>query len=344
MSESVDEHKGEAVGPAVGERNSAVEPSAAAVQDSFPKAALAASSDGDGRFAARINCVRHRYEDGSKVELCGLEFAVERGQRVAVLGPNGSGKTTLFFHLVGILRPSEGAVSVLGVDPAHDFAKVRQRIGVVLQNVDEQLLAPTVWDDVSFSPRQYGLPRGEVKRLTEQALERIGIGHLRDKVPHYLSGGEKRKVAIAGALVMEPELLILDEPFEGLDPHARQQVLDLLNRLVAERGMTLITSTHDVNLVPEMADDVYVLAQGGHIVLHGTPAEVFAHAEVLQASNIEPPVLARLFEDLTRRTGVHLPMPASLEEAADRLAQIIGTERPGAQRAGQDQWGSPPLR
>lgn len=273
-------------------------------------------------LAARISCVKHRYEDGSRVELCGLDFVVERGKRVTVLGPNGSGKTTLLFHLVGILRPSEGTVSVMGVDPAHDFAKVRRQIGVVLQNVDEQLLAPTVWDDVSFSPRQYGLPKDEVARRTERALELLGIGDLRDKVPHYLSGGEKRKVAIAGALAMEPELLILDEPFEGLDPHARRQVLDLLNRLVTERGMTLITSTHDVNIVPEMADEVYVLAHGGHIVLHGAPIEVFLHADLLRASNIEPPVLAQLFERLARWTGRSLPMPATIDEATERLAEL----------------------
>jgi cobalt/nickel transport system ATP-binding protein len=272
--------------------------------------------------AASISCVKHRYEDGSKVELCGLDFVVGRGRRVVLLGPNGSGKTTLLFHLVGILRPSEGSVSVMGIDPAHDFARVRRRIGVVLQNVDEQLLAPTVWDDVSFSPRQYGLSKEEVRDRTERALELLGIGHLRDKVPHYLSGGEKRKVAIAGALVLDPELLILDEPFEGLDPRARRQVLDLLNRQVAERGMTMIISTHDVNSVPEMADEVYVLAHGGHIVLRGSPRDIFLRADLLRESNIEPPVLSQLFENLARRTGRELPAPATIAEAADELARL----------------------
>jgi cobalt/nickel transport system ATP-binding protein len=276
--------------------------------------------------AARISCVKHHYEDGSKVELCGLDFVVQRGRRVALLGPNGGGKTTLLFHLVGILRPSEGSVSVMGVDPAHDYVKVRRRIGVVLQNVEEQLLAPTVWDDVSFAPRQYGLPTDEVRERTERALGLLGIGHLRDKVPHYLSGGEKRKVAIAGALVLDPELLILDEPFEGLDPRARRQVLDLLNRQVAERGMTMIISTHDVNFVPEMADEVYVLAHGGHIVLHGSPRDIFLHADVLRESNIEPPVLSQLFENLARRTGRELPVPATITEAADELARIAAED------------------
>jgi cobalt/nickel transport system ATP-binding protein len=158
---------------------------------------------GNGEEAARISCVKHVYSDGSRVELCGLDFVVLRGTRVALLGPNGSGKTTLLFHLLGLLKPAEGSVAVMGVDPARDYARIRRAIGVVLQNVDDQQLAPTVWDDVSFSPRQYGLPAGEVARRTDTALELLGISDLRDKVPHYLSGGEKRKVAIAGALVLE---------------------------------------------------------------------------------------------------------------------------------------------
>jgi len=274
------------------------------------------------RSVAHISCIKHTYEDGSHVELCGLDFVVEPGRRVALLGPNGSGKTTLLFHLLGLLRPAEGSVTVMGVDPARDYDKVRRRVGVVLQHVDDQLLAPTVWDDVSFSPRQYGLPRDEVEVRTLRSLELLEIVHLRDKVPHYLSGGEKRKVAIAGALAMEPELLILDEPFEGLDPASRRHVLALLNGLVAERGMTLILSTHDVNLVPEMADEVYVLAHGGAIVMHGTPLEVFLRGDQLRAANIEPPILAQLFERLGEQTGRALPVPGTIDEAAARLAEL----------------------
>jgi len=283
-----------------------------------------ASWPGAGAEAARISCVKHVYSDGSRVELCGLDFVVRRGARVALLGPNGSGKTTLLFHLLGLLKPAEGEVRVMGVDPGREYAKVRRGIGVVLQNVDEQQLAPTVWDDVSFTPRQYGLPRDEVESRTKRALALLGIGDLRGKVPHYLSGGEKRKVAIAGALVLDPELLILDEPFEGLDPSSRRDVLDLLNRQVRERGMTLIISTHDVNIVAEMADEVFVLAHGGHIVLHGTPAEVFAQTHVLRQSNIDPPILAQLFERLRCDGGVDLPVPADVQSAAAELARLMG--------------------
>jgi cobalt/nickel transport system ATP-binding protein len=246
----------------------------------------------------RVSCVRHAYEDGSRVDLCGLEFTADRGSRVAILGPNGAGKTTMLFHILGILAPQEGSVEVFGVDPSSRWSEIRRRIGVVLQNVDEQLISPTVFDDVAFSPRQYGLPDAEVRAMTESALALLGIGDLASRVPHNLSGGEKRKVALAGALVMEPELLVLDEPFEGLDPTSRQSLIELLARLAEERRMTIVMSTHDIDTVPEFADYAYVLQQGGRIVLKGTPAEVFGRVDVMAASNIRPPVLAELFARL----------------------------------------------
>ena len=116
--------------------------------------------------AVRVSCVRHVYADRTQVHLCGLDFVVQKGQRVVILGPNGSGKSTLLYHILGLLEPNEGDVSVFGVNPARSFNKIRERVGVVLQNVDEQILAPTVWDDVSFSPRNYGYPAQEVDRMT----------------------------------------------------------------------------------------------------------------------------------------------------------------------------------
>jgi cobalt/nickel transport system ATP-binding protein len=268
-----------------------------------------------------VSCVRHSYEDGTEVHLCGLDFVVRRGTRVAVLGPNGSGKTTLLYHVLGLLQSQEGEVRVFGVDPSREWTDIRQRIGVVLQNVDEQLLAPTVADDVAFSPRQYGLPDQEVGRRVDEALNLLGISHLRDRVPHNLSGGEKRKVALAGALVMEPELLVLDEPFEGLDPASRAGLIELVDRLAAERGVTVVISTHDIDSVPEMADYAYVLALGGAIVFSGTPAEVFAETELLAQGNIKPPILAELFTALARAEP-DAPAPAlSIDEAVESLVR-----------------------
>ena len=275
----------------------------------------------------RISCVRHTYEDGTTVHLCGLDFLAHAGARVAVLGPNGSGKTTMLFHILGLLRSQEGEVRVFGVSPSEEWRTIRRRIGVVLQNVDEQLLAPTVIDDVAFSPRQYGLAEIEALERAHRALGLLGIDHLADRVPHNLSGGEKRKVALAGALVMDPELLVLDEPFEGLDPASRAALLDLLSTLARDRGMTIIMSTHDIDTVPEFADYAYVLAPGGRIALSGTPAELFAGADVLAEGNIKPPILAELFARLRERDP-GAPAPAlSVAEAVDALAAWKGCEQ-----------------
>ena len=267
-----------------------------------------------------VSCVRHTYPDKTSVHLCGLDFVVELGQRVVMLGPNGCGKTTLLYHILGLLEPQEGEVSVFGVNPARHFNRIRERVGVLLQNVDEQIIAPTVWDDVSFSPRNYGYGDADVERLTGEALERAGIAHLSHKVCHYLSGGEKRKVALAGALVLQPELLVLDEPFEGLDPASRADLVDLLNRLHREHGVTLVMATHDVNVVKAMADVVYVLVGGGEIVAHGTPERIFRDPAILRSSNIEPPVLAELFERL-ETMGMPLGRPLTVEAAAEALAE-----------------------
>ncbi|HYM81163.1 MAG TPA: ATP-binding cassette domain-containing protein [Candidatus Limnocylindria bacterium] len=275
----------------------------------------------------RVSCVRHTYPDRTQVHLCGLDFVVERGQRTVILGPNGCGKSTLLFHILGLLEPQEGEVSVFGVNPARHFNRIRERIGVLLQDVDAQIIAPTVWDDVSFSPRNYGYSDAEVNRQVEDALERVGIAHLRHKICHYLSGGEKRKVALAGALVLQPELLVLDEPFEGLDPASRADLVELLNQLHRDHGVTLVMATHDVNVVKAMADVVYVLVRGGEIVAQGSPDAVFRNPALLRQSNIEPPVLAELFQRLEER-GVALGRPLAVEEAAETLLEWAARLRP----------------
>jgi cobalt/nickel transport system ATP-binding protein len=272
-----------------------------------------------GENVVRVSCVRHTYPDRTIVHLCGLDFVVRRAERVVILGPNGCGKSTLLFHILGLLEPQEGEVSVFGVNPARQFDRIRERVGVLLQNTDEQIIAPTVWDDVSFSPRSYGYPESEVERRVGLALDKVGIRHLSDKVCHHLSGGEKRKVALAGALVLEPEMLVLDEPFEGLDPASRSDLVELLNRLHREHGVTLVMATHDVNLVPAMADVVYVLLRGGEIVGHGAPREIFSDVELLRRSNIEPPVLSELFATL-ESLGIPLGHPLTLEEATRAIA------------------------
>ena len=281
-----------------------------------------------GEELVRVHCVRHTYPDQTTVSLCGLDFVVQRGQRVVVMGPNGSGKTTLLAHVLGLLRPHEGQVSVFGHDPVREWSQIRERIGVVLQHVDDQIIAPTVFDDICFSPRNYGRSEAEACALAEGIMVELGITSLRDRVPHYLSGGEKKKVALAGALVMKPELLILDEPFEGLDPSSKRELMGILDRLNRERQTTVILTTHDVNTVPLLADFIYILVQGGEIVGHGTPQEVFTRGGPLSAQLLqeaEAPVLVQLFRRLQEQ-NIPVNVPLTLEEAVKELRQLCQPE------------------
>ncbi|HUI46209.1 MAG TPA: ABC transporter ATP-binding protein [Nitrospirota bacterium] len=269
----------------------------------------------------RVSCLKHVYPDTTEIQMCGLDFVVARGERVVVLGGNGSGKTTLLYHILGLLSPNEGSVSVFGVNPAEAYNAIRERIGVLLQNVDDQLLSPTVREDISFSPRNYGYGKEKTDRMVEQVLAELGVQHLRDKICHYLSGGEKRKVALAGALVMRPDLLILDEPFEGLDNRSRAELVTLLNAY-NRAGMTIIMSTHDLNLVAAFADRVYVLVRGHGVITAGTPSDIFMQTDALKASNIDPPLLTELFLKLRER-GIAVDIPIHIDEAVNDLVRLV---------------------
>jgi len=268
-----------------------------------------------------VGCLKHIYPDTTEIHICGLDFVVNRGERVVILGGNGSGKTTLLYHILGLLTPNEGQVTVFGLNPSANYDAVRERIGVLLQNMDDQILSPTVWEDISFSPRNYGYGKDETAGMVEQVMAELGIQHLRDKICHYLSGGEKRKVALAGALVMRPELLILDEPFEGLDSRSRTELVSLLNKR-NEEGMTIIMSTHDLNLVAAFADRVYVLAKEHGVIAAGTPSEIFLQVEALKASNIDPPLLTELFVKLKSR-GLPVDVPDHIDQAVTDLVRLI---------------------
>jgi cobalt/nickel transport system ATP-binding protein len=268
-----------------------------------------------------VSCLRHVYPDTTEIHMCGLDFVVNKGERIVILGGNGSGKTTLLYHILGLLVPNEGRIRVFDKDPAEQYNAIRERIGVLLQNVDDQILSPTVRDDIAFSPRNYGYGKEETGGMVDRVMSELGIQHLRDKICHYLSGGEKRKVALAGALVMRPELLILDEPFEGLDSRSRGELVTLLNKYNRD-GMTIIMSTHDLNLVAAFADRVYVLATGRGVVTAGTPTDIFMQVEALRTSNIDPPLLTELFFKIKEK-GVVVEIPDSMDQAVDNLVRLI---------------------
>jgi cobalt/nickel transport system ATP-binding protein len=261
-----------------------------------------------------VDCITHVYPDQTKVQICGLDFVVNRGERVSILGSNGCGKTTLLKHLLGLLVPKEGKVRVFGVDPVKDYSEVRQRIGVVMQDVDEQILGPTVYDDILFAPLNYGLEKKKAKALAEATIEKLNLGPVQRKMVHYLSGGEKKKVALAGALVMEPELLILDEPFTGLDPLSRKELISILNELNREKGITFIMTLHEVDLVSEITDILYLMHGRGHLSERGSPEEIFGKFKELENFNLEEPTLTRLFKGL-KEEGLDFGIPLRVDEA-----------------------------
>ncbi len=267
-----------------------------------------------GERIVQVDCITHVYPDMTKVQICGLDFVVNQGERVSILGSNGCGKTTLLKHLLGILIPKDGSVRVFGADPGKEFSKIRKKIGVVMQDVDEQILGPTVYDDILFAPLNYGMERRKAEAMAKGVIGKLNLESIQNKIVNYLSGGEKKKVALAGALVMEPELLILDEPFTGLDPVSRRDFIQILNQLNKEKGMTFITTLHEVDLVPEMTDILYLMHGHGDLSERGRPDEIFGKFKDLESFNLEEPTLTRLFKGL-KKEGLDFGEPLQIGEA-----------------------------
>lgn len=269
-----------------------------------------------------VNCLRHVYPDRTEVSLCGLEMEVNPGEIVAVLAANGAGKTTLLQHITGMLRPVEGSVRVFGLDPYEDFERVRPRLGVVFQNPAEQIIGPTVGEDIAFGMGHLKLSRQEQDARVEAILQRLGISHLKDKVPHYLSGGEVKKVALAGALVTGPELLVLDEPFSQLDMAAIKSLVSLLRSVSREDGTAIIFTSHQLEPAALLADTVYVL-NGGQVAARGKPVAVFQQQTVLEKSCLQAPDLFRLVA-LLQQGGLEIHADLDVEKVAAEILAAVG--------------------
>ena len=221
------------------------------------------------------------YPDGRQA-LRGVDLRVAPGEKVGLVGPNGAGKSTLMLHLNGILEPAAGEVLVCGqpVDQEH-LAYVRRSVGLVFQDPDDQLFSPTVFEDVAFGPMYMGLKPEEVRSRVARALQAVGMEHASERVPHHLSGGEKKRVAIATVLAMDPEILVLDEPTAGLDPRSRRELIHLL----AELPQTMLVSTHDLAMVRQLFQRSVVI-DAGVIVADGPTDEIFASSDLLEAHGL----------------------------------------------------------
>ncbi len=227
------------------------------------------------------------YPDGTAA-LRGVSCRFVHGESVGIVGANGAGKSTLLLHFNGLLLAQGGEVRIGEVPvTAATRAQIHRAVGYVFQDADDQLFMPTVEEDVAFGPLNMGLPAGEVKARVSAALGTVGAGHLAPRAPYRLSGGEKRAVAIAGVLAMEPSILVLDEPSSGLDPAARRRLIGLLRSFAHTR----IVATHDLDLVLEVCSRVLVL-HDGRVHADGAPREIFADTELLARCHLEAPLSA----------------------------------------------------
>ncbi len=235
--------------------------------------------------AIELRELAYAYPDGTGA-LRGISLRLPAGQAVAVVGANGAGKSTRLKQLNGLLLPAAGCVHIDQLPVTRQtLAAVRQRVGYVFQDADDQLFMPTVAEDVAFGPRNQGLTPAEVQRRVDEALARVGAAHLAGRAPYRLSGGEKRAVALAGVLAMQPDVLVLDEPSAGLDPAARRGLITLLNGCTQTR----VLATHDLDLALDCCERVLVLHQG-RLQADGAPAQLFADAELLALCRLEPPL------------------------------------------------------
>jgi cobalt/nickel transport system ATP-binding protein len=231
-----------------------------------------------------IRGLAHAYPDGHQA-LFGVDLRLERGERVALLGPNGAGKTTLVLHLNGLLAAGAGSVSVSGLPVnAANLSEVRRRVGVVFQDPDDQLFMPTVRDDVAFGPRNLGLRGADLDRRVRDALEKVGMAGFADRPPHHLSFGQRRRVAVATVLAMEPEVLVLDEPSSNLDPTARRELADILRSL----DVTVLMVTHDLPYALELCPRSVVLSDGV-VVADGHTRDLLADEAFMAAHRLELP-------------------------------------------------------
>ena len=278
-------------------------------------------------MAIIIHELEHRYEDGSageKVALHDVNIKIEQGEMIGLIGHTGSGKSTLIQHLNGLLKPSSGAVFYDGKDiNDSDFSKkkLRSKVGLVFQYPEYQLFESTVIDDVKFGPKNIGMDSLKIDMNSFEALKQVGIGEdLLDVSPLELSGGQKRRVAIAGVLAMEPEVLILDEPTAGLDPSGRDEILDLVAKLHKERKLTVILVSHSMEDVARYVERLIVMNHGT-VAFDATPGEVFSHYKELERIGLMAPQVTYVMEGLARR-GVTLPHNAiTVQEAVDSILQ-----------------------
>jgi hypothetical protein len=281
-------------------------------------------------MAIRVEHLTYIYGKGTAFEqyaLRDVSFEIPDGQFVGLIGHTGSGKSTLIQHLNGLIRATEGTIYVNGRNiyaPDFDRKKLRTQVGLVFQYPEHQLFEADVFSDVCFGPNNMGLAKEEVEKRAREALQMVGLDESYDRQsPFELSGGQKRRVAIAGVLAMHPDVLILDEPTAGLDPKGRDEILDQVSALQAQRGLTVILVSHSMEDVAKYADRLIVMNAGSK-VLDGTPKEIFREYRKLESMGLSAPQVTYVVQRL-REQGIELSRDiTTVSEARDAILKLLG--------------------
>lgn len=251
------------------------------------------------KLILKIEDLYYTYGNG-KSALDGVSVEIYEGEKIAVIGSNGSGKSTFFLNLDGVLTPERGKVFYRGIlINKKNLNELRKNIGIVFQDADNQIIASTVKAEVGFGPMNLKLPKEEVLRRIKEALEYMNISHLKDRPPHYLSGGEKKRVSIADIIAMKSEIVIFDEPTAALDPLNAMMLEEVLMKLGSERK-TMLISTHDVDFTYRWAERVLVFSEG-KIIADGPPLKIFKNMEILKQANLKQPTMLQIYESLIEK-------------------------------------------
>jgi len=265
----------------------------------------------------RVNELSYVYGDGTKA-LDNISFDIKRNSKTSILGPNGSGKSTLFLHLNGILKSQEGTVYVLDtlVDKKNDDF-IKAKVGLVFQDPDDQVFSFSVWEDVAFGPKNMKLTGEDINRRVEDSLKAVGMWEYKDKVPNNLSYGQKKRVAIAGILAMDCEIIVLDEPGAYLDPKSKESLFKLLDEL-HNTGKTIVIATHDVDLAYEWSNNI-ILIKDGKVLANGGK-EILTNEDYVLKAHINLPTIVKIFKNLTRKTENY---PVTIKKASELLNEWI---------------------
>ena len=284
-------------------------------------------------MSIRVENLSHTYNPGTPFERCAVDnvtLEIKDGEFVAIVGETGSGKSTLIQHFNGLLKPTQGRVFVDEVDiwgKGVHLKSIRQKVGLVFQYPEHQLFEETVFKDIAFGPRNIGIPDDEIERRVQQAMKMVGLDYeaLCDRSPFELSGGEKRRVAMAGVIAMKPSVIVLDEPASGLDPRGRDMVLAEIQELHREFGFTVVLVSHSMEDVAKLARRVVVLHKA-KLIADGLAKDVFSMEDVLSMAGLEAPQVTRLMQELARRNMKVRTDILTVEEAKREILRVLGGE------------------